>query len=358
MIVDKSRLPIFKMLTIGMLPSLLKLFWYRLRGARISPGVKISLGSVISASHSVEIGADTTIGMFTSIDCKNLKIGKRTKIRSFVLIDAQEVIIGNDVIISETALIRTLVPSLRSKLVLHDRVHIFPFTIIDPSRKVEIGEESSVGYGTYIFTHSAYKSKLDGYPVEFGEVNIGKRVWLPCRVFISQSVNIGDEAVIGTGSLVTHDILAGALAVGSPAKAIKNQEEYALRYTTESKFEMLKDILKEFFQFLDDFASISWHQVETNDEKHHCVFDLRSIKCGISRIELFRNQLDISNARFSDGSICVVLGEIKVGVREEWEQQNIMWFSIDSHCCSEYLNDIGEELREFFRRYGLYFARP
>ncbi len=351
MIVDKSRLPIFKMLTIGMLPSPLKLFWYRLRGARISLGVKISLGSVISGSHSVEIGADTTIGMFTIIDCKKLKIGKRTKIRSFVLIDAQEVIIGDDVIISETALIRALVPSAKSKIVLHDRVHIFPFTMIDPSRKVEIGEESSVGYGTFIFTHSAYKSKLDGYPVELGEVNIGNRVWLPCRVFITQSVTIGDEAVIGTGALVTRDIPPGVLAVGVPAKAIKSQQEYAVRYSEEEKFKFLIEILNEFCQYLEEFAPVDWKYLE-NSECPRWTLALKN-KYHESSIELTRIHSSVTSA-----SAIVILGEVPQELQGRWNRDKRVWFSIGSRQCSEHLDSLGEELREFFRRYGLYFARP
>ena len=165
MIIKRPRLPIKHILTVGLLPSVLKVGYYRLRGAKIGKGVKFGIGAVI-LSKDLEIGDETTIGMLTSITCGKLKIGKRTNIRSFVIIDAQEISIGNDATISEVALIRTLIPNAHSKIILHDRVHIFPFTLIDPTRKVEIGEESCVGYGSSILTHSSYKSKLDGYPVE------------------------------------------------------------------------------------------------------------------------------------------------------------------------------------------------
>ncbi|HBT08226.1 MAG TPA: sugar O-acetyltransferase, partial [Leeuwenhoekiella sp.] len=45
------------------------------------------------------------------------------------------------------------------------------------------------------------------------------------RVTICPGVTIGDRAVIGAGSLVTKDIPADTLAVGSPAKVVKKLNE-------------------------------------------------------------------------------------------------------------------------------------
>ena len=107
MIINRSRLPMKHMLTIGLLPSVLKVGYYRWRGAKIGKGVKIGIGAVI-LSTDIEIGDGTTIAMATSITCVKLKIGKRTQIQSLVLIDAQEISIGNDVIISEVVSIRDI----------------------------------------------------------------------------------------------------------------------------------------------------------------------------------------------------------------------------------------------------------
>ena len=350
MLIKRSRLPIRQMLTVGLLPSPIKVWWYKLKGARIGPGVSIGLCSIISA-NSMEIDADTSIGMFSYISSAGVKIGKRTAIRSFIAIEAQEVIIGNDVTISEMALIRTLVPSPKSQIVIHDRVHIFPFSIIDPSRKVEIGEESSVGYDTYIFTHGAYKSKLDGYPVEFGEVHIGKRVWIPSRVFIMPSVRIGDDAVVGSGALVNRDIPSGALAVGVPAKVIKTKEQYVIRYSDEEKLDMLTDILDEFCQHLQDYARVAW-QRESGGEYPLWRVSVPKIQ------KSFELELIVSASSATTNRASVVLDSVPAEKQRSWNLDGKVWFSIGSRCCSEYLDDLGEELRDFFRRYGLYFARP
>jgi acetyltransferase-like isoleucine patch superfamily enzyme len=350
MLIKQSRFPIKHMLTIGLLPGFLKIGYYRWRGAKIGKGVKIGIGTVI-LSKDMEIGNETYIGMFTCIDCARLKIGKRTRIRSFVLIDAHEIIIGNDVTISELSILRTLVPSTQSKLILHDRAHIFPFTMIDPSRKVEIGEESSVGYGTYIFTHSSYKSVLDGYPHEFGEVNIGNRVWLPCEVFITQSVTIGDEAVIGSGSFVSRDIPPGVLAVGKPAKPIKNKEQYIMNHTEQEKFLMLIDMIDEFCQFLQDFADITWQRKESDEYLNW------SLISPVKR-DSFNIELTYTFSMATDKLISVILMEVPEDLQGKWDKEKKMWFSVSSRRCSEHLDSLGEELREYFKRYGVYFARP
>lgn len=53
------------------------------------------------------------------------------------------------------------------------------------------------------------------------EIHIGNNVWLACNVTVIGGVTIGDNVVIGAGSVVTKDIPAGYLAYGNPAKPIR-----------------------------------------------------------------------------------------------------------------------------------------
>ena len=52
-------------------------------------------------------------------------------------------------------------------------------------------------------------------------VIIGKNVWLASGVTVLPGVHIGDNAVIGAGSVVTKDIPPNVLAVGSPARILR-----------------------------------------------------------------------------------------------------------------------------------------
>ena len=53
------------------------------------------------------------------------------------------------------------------------------------------------------------------------EILIKKNAWIGARVNILPGVTIGENAIIGTGSTVTHDIPDNCIAVGVPARIIK-----------------------------------------------------------------------------------------------------------------------------------------
>lgn len=62
---------------------------------------------------------------------------------------------------------------------------------------------------------------LDRGLISKGEVRIGKNVWIGDKVTILPGVHIGDGAVIGSNSVVTADIPPYTVAVGVPAKIIR-----------------------------------------------------------------------------------------------------------------------------------------
>ena len=53
------------------------------------------------------------------------------------------------------------------------------------------------------------------------EIHIKKNAWIGARVCILPGVTIGENAIVGTGSIVTKDIPDNSIAVGNPAKVIK-----------------------------------------------------------------------------------------------------------------------------------------
>jgi len=56
-------------------------------------------------------------------------------------------------------------------------------------------------------------------------VKIGNRVWVGGHVVINQGVTIGDDSIIGAGSVVTKDIPAGVVAAGVPCRVIRKITE-------------------------------------------------------------------------------------------------------------------------------------
>ena len=60
---------------------------------------------------------------------------------------------------------------------------------------------------------------------KLGEIHIGKGVMIGQETMIMPGVTIGDGAIVGAGSLITKDIPPYCVAVGRPAKVIRQIEE-------------------------------------------------------------------------------------------------------------------------------------
>ena len=67
------------------------------------------------------------------------------------------------------------------------------------------------------------------YPGSFDPVTVGHNVWIGGNVVILPGVSIGDNSIIGGGSVVTKDIPANVIAVGNPCKVIRELTEDELK---------------------------------------------------------------------------------------------------------------------------------
>ena len=61
-------------------------------------------------------------------------------------------------------------------------------------------------------------------------VRIGRNCWLGAGVIVMPGVTIGDNTVIGAGSVVTKDIPSGVVAVGNPCKVMREVGEHDREY--------------------------------------------------------------------------------------------------------------------------------
>lgn len=57
-------------------------------------------------------------------------------------------------------------------------------------------------------------------------VHIGKNCWLGAGVIVLPGITIGDNTVVGAGSIVTKDLPANAVAVGNPCKVLREINEH------------------------------------------------------------------------------------------------------------------------------------
>lgn len=90
---------------------------------------------------------------------------------------------------------------------------------------MRIGRNVLVGPGVHIYPPTHPLDAVERRSTETAHpVDIGDDVWLGGRCIVLGNVRIGRGAVIGAGSLVNRDVPEYCLAVGSPAKVIRQLE--------------------------------------------------------------------------------------------------------------------------------------
>lgn len=111
----------------------------------------------------------------------------------------------------------------------------FNFTIQDDAN-VTIGDDCNFGPNVTIVTpvHPLLPEERKGLEMPDGSkklmcyakpVKIGNNCWFEASVTVCPGVTIGDNCVIGAGSVVTRDIPANSLAVGVPCHVIREIDE-------------------------------------------------------------------------------------------------------------------------------------
>jgi len=92
---------------------------------------------------------------------------------------------------------------------------------------VTIGDDVQIGPNVQLLTATHPLSpRLRREKWESAQpINIGDNVWLGGGVIVCPGVTIGGNTVVGAGSVVTRDLPANVVAVGSPARVIRTLED-------------------------------------------------------------------------------------------------------------------------------------
>ncbi len=116
----------------------------------------------------------------------------------------------------------------------------YNLTILDVG-KVTIGDNVMIAPNVSLYTagHPIHPASRDsGY--EYGiPITVGNNVWIGGSVTVLPGVTIGDNCVIGAGSVVTRDIPENSVAAGNPCRMIRKitdaDREY---YFKDRKFDV------------------------------------------------------------------------------------------------------------------------
>ena len=111
----------------------------------------------------------------------------------------------------------TLFPGAR--MTLGDRA-LINGAMLHAKTSLEIGDDSMVGFGARIFDADMHPLDLET-PERIEPVKIGARCWIGSDVTVTRGVTIGDDVVVGAQSVVTRDLPSRVLALGAPAKPVR-----------------------------------------------------------------------------------------------------------------------------------------
>ncbi len=99
----------------------------------------------------------------------------------------------------------------------------FNLTLVDDTH-IHIGDWTMLGPNVVIATagHPILPELRGGRQLQYNmPVHIGRNCWLGAGVIVMPGVTIGENSVIGAGSVVTKDIPANVVAVGNPCRVLR-----------------------------------------------------------------------------------------------------------------------------------------
>lgn len=103
---------------------------------------------------------------------------------------------------------------------------------------IQIGDNVTIAPDSLILSHDGSTQKFVGYS-RLGKVKIGNNVFIGAKCIILPNTTIGDNTIIGAGSIVKGNVDSDSIYCGIIAKKIKTIEEFKIY--EENK---LKDAIK------------------------------------------------------------------------------------------------------------------
>ncbi len=98
----------------------------------------------------------------------------------------------------------------------------FDCVFLDCAR-ITIGEQTQFGPAVQLYTatHPMDAAQRVAGPELAYPITIGKRAWIGGGSIVLPGVTIGDDTVVGAGSVVTRDLPAGVVAAGNPCRVLR-----------------------------------------------------------------------------------------------------------------------------------------
>ncbi len=174
-------------------------------------GVVFGTNVILRHPHKIVIGDGTIIDDNVLLDAKGQ--------------DNEGIIIGRNCFIGRN----TILSCKNGDIVLGDRVNIGFNCEIFSGSKVSIGADTMLAAYCYLIGGDHVADDPEKPITQTGSIsrgiNIGHSCWLGADVKVLDGITIHNNTIIGAGAVVTKDIEAFKIALGIPAKVIKDRRE-------------------------------------------------------------------------------------------------------------------------------------
>ncbi|MFH0788219.1 MAG: acyltransferase [Pseudomonadota bacterium] len=172
-----------------------------------------------------KVGKKVIFGRDMNIRCPHkITIGDQVIFDDDVFLDAkgatnEGIRIGNKIFIGQNTIIQTK----NGDIILEDEVNIGYQCVIASTNHLKIGARTYLG--PYCLLMSGGEHDVTSPQMEPGRslpLEIGEDCWIAAKVIVFQNSHIGNHSVIGALSLVNTPIPPDSIAVGTPARVVKN----------------------------------------------------------------------------------------------------------------------------------------
>lgn len=178
----------------------------------------------MTRSRLVRLGGDVAALVRAHVLLRGAELGRRVRLRGRPAVAARgRIVVGDRTQLVSTVATLELVAEPGAVLEIGERSLINFGCSIVAQERVTIGPRSLIGPYCMIMDTGFHRVEPDRRleTPEPRPITIGENVWLGARVVVLPGVTIGDDAVVGIGSIVTRDVPPRTVVAGVPAEVVR-----------------------------------------------------------------------------------------------------------------------------------------